>query len=85
MKKEWLLVLGSVLITLIIALGWIRWLAPGLLGIPPDLQLVQVDKRIPPFYDNIFRLEDYASKDFIINDPNTIQRAKPLFPDVFTL
>lgn len=85
MKKEWLLLLGSVLITLIIALGGIRWLAPGLLGISPDLQLVQTDKKIPPFFDNIFRIEDYNSRNFIINDPNTIQRAKPLFPDVFNM
>lgn len=85
MKKEWLLPIVSVTLTTVIALGLIRWLAPGLLGIMPDLQLVQVHKKVPPFYDNIFRQEDYSSRNFIINDPFTLQRAKPLFPDIFAM
>jgi hypothetical protein len=57
MKKEWLLLSISVLVTLIAALGIIRWMAPGLLGVPVDLQLVQVDEKLPPFYEGAFRRE----------------------------
>ena len=47
MKKDWLLLIASVAITLGIALGIIRWFAPDLLGISPDLQLVKIDKKVP--------------------------------------
>jgi hypothetical protein len=76
-KKEWLLVIGSVLVTLVVALGMVRWFAPQLLGIPVDLQMVRVSKEVPPFFDNIFRPEDFQSDNFIISDP-FIMRAKPL-------
>lgn len=79
MRKEWLLTITSVTVTLILALLLIRWLAPQLLGIPLDLQLVQVQKEVPPFFDNIFQKEVLESKEFIINDP-FILRAKPLHP-----
>ena len=80
MKKEWLLLLVSVVVTVAIGIGMIRWLAPELLGIRTDLRLVQVDKKVPPFYDNIFREEDFQPSGFLINDPSTKIRAKPLFP-----
>ena len=79
MKKEWLMMLGVVAVTLLSAIGLIRWLAPQLLGIPVDLQTVQVNKAVVPFYENVFRLEDYQSNDFILKDPFTNVRAKPLF------
>jgi lysophospholipase L1-like esterase len=82
MKKEWVLTLLSVAVTLVLALGAIRWLAPGLLGYAVDQQLVQVDRAVPPFFSNIFREEDYASQEFIINDPVLVARAKPLYPDI---
>ncbi|MEW5733775.1 MAG: hypothetical protein AB1921_02910 [Thermodesulfobacteriota bacterium] len=78
LKKEWLLVVASVALTLVIALGLIRYFAPQLLGIPVDLRTVQVAKEVPPFFDNIFRPEDFTAKDFIIEDPYIV-RAKPLF------
>ncbi len=81
MKKEWLLLIAATLVSALIALGLIRWLAPGLLGISRDLQLVQVSKEVPPFYDNVFRDKDRQSAEFILQDPNSISRAKPLFPD----
>jgi lysophospholipase L1-like esterase len=82
MKKDWLLLIGSVAITLGIAVGIIRWLAPGLLGISPDLQLVKIDKKVPPFFENIFRAEDSKSQDYLIKDPVTQVRAIPLYPDM---
>jgi hypothetical protein len=84
MKKDWLLLTASIAITLGIALGTIRWLAPQLLGISPDLQLVQIDKKVPPFFKNMFRAEDFESQDLLIQDPITRVRAVPLFPDIGT-
>ena len=77
MKKEWLLLIASVSLTLITALLLVRWFAPQLLGLPVDLQLVRVAKEVPPFFDGIFRPDDYKSKEYIIPDP-FIKRAKPL-------
>ena len=82
MKKDWLLLIASVAITLGIALGIIRWLAPDLLGISPDLQLVKIDKKVPPFFENVFRAEDFNSQDYLIKDPITRVRAMPLYPDI---
>jgi lysophospholipase L1-like esterase len=82
MKKEHLLLIGSSALALLIGLGVIRWLAPQLLGLPPDLQLVQVDKTVPPFFEGVFRRADVSEPDFIINDPLTRVRARPFFPDL---
>lgn len=81
MKREWLLLTSAVIITLVLSLGLIRWLAPQLLGIPSDLQMVSVSKKVPPFYEGIFRWEDVRSREFILKDPYTRVRAKPLFPE----
>ncbi|MDH5526380.1 MAG: GDSL-type esterase/lipase family protein [Nitrospirota bacterium] len=55
MRREWILTLVSVGLTLVVALGLIRWLAPGLLGMstPVDLQVVQLDDQLPPFYESM--------------------------------
>lgn len=79
MKKEWLLLVSIVVVTTAIVLAIVRWLAPGLLGISIDLQMVQVAKEVPPFFDNVFREEDHQTDEFLINDPLTGIRAKPLF------
>ncbi len=71
------LLIGIVLLTLAISLGVVRYFAPELLGIASDLQLVQVDRKVPPFFRNIFRPEDYHGKKFIIDDPITKHRALP--------
>jgi len=81
MRKNLLLLVFSVAATLALALGLIRWLAPGLLGIPVDLQLVALSKEVPPFYENIFRPADMKSQQFLIQDP-WLTRARPLVPDV---
>ncbi|GAB4337915.1 MAG: hypothetical protein Kow0089_09510 [Desulfobulbaceae bacterium] len=81
MKKEWLLFLASGTLTIGVALLLIRWLAPGLLGVPVDLQMVQVEKKVPPFFDNVFRQEDWESDRFILQDPVSKIRAHPLIVD----
>jgi len=81
MKKEWIMITIIVVVTTVGALGIIRWMAPQLLGISSDLQVVKVAEEIPPFFENIFRAEDFQSKEFIIKDPISGIRAKPLFPN----
>lgn len=80
-KEHWLLVLTTSL-TLVLAIGLIRWLAPGLLGVPADLQLVKVGKEVPPFYSNVFARSDEAAEDgLLIRDPVVRVRAPALYPD----
>ena len=78
MKNEWVLSIGVVAITLVVAIGLIRWFAPQLLGIPVDLQAVRVSKEIPPFFENVFRKEDAESREFLLKDPYTNIRARPM-------
>jgi len=82
MKKEWLLLTGVVTVTTILALAIVRWMAPQLLGLPLDLEVVQVSKKIPPFYENVFRREDAQPKEFLLKDPYTSVRGIPLFPEI---
>jgi lysophospholipase L1-like esterase len=81
MKKEWLMASAVALLTLTISLLLLRSFAPKLLGIPVDLQMVQVSEEVPPFFENAFRQEDLQSKEFIIKDPYSGVRAKPLVPN----
>jgi hypothetical protein len=79
MKREWILLIVSTVLTLFIALTAIRWFAPNLMGGSPDLRIVKEDREVPPFFDNIFREEDYSSEEFILQDPRSIIRGKPLY------
>jgi lysophospholipase L1-like esterase len=78
MRKEWTLLVGVVVLTLIVSLGLIRWLAPQLLGIPIDLQMVRVSKETPPFFEVVFRRSDLETSDLLLKDPYTNVRARPL-------
>lgn len=82
MKREhWLVVLSTGL-SLVLALGLTRWLAPELLGVPADLHLVRVSKEVPPFYANVFARSDEAAEDgLLIKDPVVRVRAPVLYPD----
>ena len=81
MKKEWIVLLLIVTVTLLLSLVLMRWFAPQLLGIPVELRLVQVGKKVPPFFEGVFRLEDYKNENFLIDDPY-VNRAKPLHADM---
>jgi len=85
MKKEWLLLFISIAATVVVALGLIRWLAPDLLGGPTDLQLVQLDEKVPAFYEGVFREEHFSYRDFQLKDPLTRVRNHPFFPRVEVL
>ncbi len=80
MIREWILLLAVVVFTTAIALGAVRWFAPQLLGVPIDLQSVQVGREIPAFYDGVFRSPDREQSDFLLLDPYTRVRAKPFYP-----
>ncbi len=81
MKRNLFLAIASTLLTLAVALGMLRWLAPGLLGIAPDLQLVRVAKRVPPFFENVFSSGEASDVDFLLRDPLTVNRGRPFYPD----
>lgn len=85
MKREWFLLIVATTATVLLAVALLRWIAPELVGAPRDLQLVQVAREVPPFYDNVFRDEDWISDEFMLNDPVTIKRARPLMPDQVSL
>jgi lysophospholipase L1-like esterase len=82
-KREWLVLVAVVTATLIVSLGLIRWFAPQLLGIPVDLQSVRVGKTLPPFFEGVFRREDFATSEMILSDPYTRVRNRPLLPESF--
>lgn len=78
-KRDWLLAAGSVVVTLGASLLLIRALAPALLNIPPDLQMVQTSRSVPPFFDGVFRKHDYDSEAMLLKDPYLNIRSRPLF------
>jgi hypothetical protein len=82
MKKNILLMLAATTLTLLVALGLIRKLAPGLLGGPTDLQLVQLDEKLPAFYEGVFRQEHLRPKELQLKDPLTRIRNYPLLPRI---
>ncbi len=76
--REWMLPGASVTVTMVFGLALVRWLAPQLLGAPPDLRLVRASEEVVPFYENAFG--DRDTGDFLLNDPYTLVRARPLVP-----
>ena len=78
MRGQWLLASLVVLATLFFGLSIVRWLAPGLLGIPPDLQIVRLASEKPAFYENIFRPEHEGTDGILLTDPVVGVRARPL-------
>jgi lysophospholipase L1-like esterase len=80
-KPEWLVAAVLVVSTTAATLLTIRWLAPQLLGIPIDMQLVRSSETIPPFFDGVFRDKDYASDELLLKDPVTNVRFKPSLDD----
>jgi hypothetical protein len=81
MKKDFVLLFGVTVVTLLVALGLIHRFAPQLLGAPPDLQLVTLDKKLPAFFAGALREAD-NSKDFLLKDPLTRVRGRPFYPAV---
>jgi lysophospholipase L1-like esterase len=82
-KKEWLLLAGSVVLTLLVALGLIRWLAPHLLGmaVPVDRRVVQVAEEVPPFFDVVLPYDALTTEDRLVNDPYVGHRRAVMVPE----
>lgn len=74
--REGLLLVLSVVATLAIGLGLLRWADPRLLDGPADLRIVQASEEVVPFYEGVFR--DQGTESFLLNDPYTGVRARPL-------
>ena len=77
--KDILLLSGSTLATLAIAIGLIRWLAPGLLGINADLVLVKSSGEAVPFFETAINIP--ADESLLVPDPLVKQRGMPLLQD----
>ena len=82
MKKEWLLTLVSLLITLVLGAWLTRLFFPQIFGNPINLKLVRESKEVPPFYDVIFNSSDPHADKYLLNDPVVVVRNKPLIPDI---
>lgn len=83
MKKEWILLLGSILVTLGVALAGIWIFFPQLLGGPSSLELVKVDRSAPAFYQNL--INDISSDDYLVKDPLTQVRGSPFLRNTETM
>lgn len=81
-SKEIILYLVITLLTVSLVLLVIKWMAPGLLGVPEDRLLVRTAKSSPPFYEIIFNKQDLFSKKFLISDPIVKARARQLYPNL---
>ena len=79
-RKEWILTLSVITVTLVSSLALLRWLAPGLLGGPADLQLIQLDEKVPAYYRGVFQKGHFENGEFLLKDPLTGVRARPFFP-----
>lgn len=78
--RELALLAASVACTLALGVALVRWLAPGLLGLPVDLQIVQVSDEVTPFYETVFA--ETGDPRELIRDPHTVVRGQPLAPDI---
>lgn len=54
MLKNWALAAAVSLFTLAAGLGLLRTLAPGLLGRPTEVHVVQSSEAVPPFFEHVF-------------------------------
>lgn len=76
-QKDALFVAVITLVTLFLCLVAIRSLAPGLLGVPGDLQMVRTSSEVPAFYDGVFASGEVSANDWMLLDPITRVRPRP--------
>lgn len=86
-KLSWIVAATSTAISLTVAVGIFVGIQAyrAQNNVPTDLKIVALSKAVPPFYSNIFRSQEIASTDFLINDPITLIRPKPFFPELLGL
>ena len=76
MKKNALLLLVNLAVTVAAAFAIVRWVAPPMAERPLDLQVVQLDEKLPPFYEAVF-----GNDGRVMNDPLTMTRMRRLVPE----
>lgn len=86
MKREWLLLTGSVVVSAVLAVGLVRLLAPDLLEepVPVDRRVVHLSEARPPFFDGVFDPGEQAEgedRTNLVNDPLTGHRRRTLVPE----
>ena len=79
-KAPVLLILSS-LISVGIGLLVLRLAVPRLFGASQDLKLLQLDTKVPAFFDNIFRDQDRTARDLTVLDPIVRMRGRPFYPE----
>ena len=77
-KKVWIGIVIASVIAALAVLGITRLLAPQLLGLPLDLQMVQVSDKVVPFFDVALNEEEIRGKIKYIKDPYFKHRRRPL-------
>jgi len=60
----------------------VQFIFPYIRERPRDLEIVQIDEKIAPFFDTVLSSEDLASRHGKLHDPVTIIRGKQLLPEV---
>ena len=76
MKKNLLLLLVNLAVTVAAAFAIVRWVAPAAVERPLDLQVVQLDEKVPPFYESVF-----ANDGRVRNDPLVMTRMRRFVPE----
>ena len=79
-RAEYILLGTGTVVALLVAAAVLAVIEPRLFGRPKDLTIVALDKKVPPFYANVFRQEDARSTEFLLSDPVTVVRGRPLLP-----
>jgi lysophospholipase L1-like esterase len=78
--KNLVLAAATALLTLVVALLALRWLAPRLVGAPVEVRVVQSSERVPPFYEHVLgeagRAEPLADPVTVTREAG-LQRAQP--------
>lgn len=80
-RTEIALFVGSLVFSISVAALVLKWLAPEFFGGPRDLTVVQSTAELPPFFEGVFRAEDFRTSQFLLNDPVTVVRLRPLLPE----
>ncbi|HWN82552.1 MAG TPA: hypothetical protein VNM87_10680, partial [Candidatus Udaeobacter sp.] len=75
------LVLASSLLAVGIGLLALRLAVPRLFGVNQDLKLLQLDTKVPAFFDNVFRDQDRTARDWMVLDPIVRLRGRPFYPE----
>jgi lysophospholipase L1-like esterase len=83
MKKELFLTFAATFLAIAIAFAIVRLFAPWLLPVAGDLRVVQEDRAVAPYYENIFLrpAEETGPDHYVILDPVLKHRAPSLYPD----